>query len=266
MTKLFRAALAAAACAGAMQATGCVSTKSSCADGGCGAAGGRGNSLLGDASLQDRYNACVDPCWPERYTYVARQEVISPFANQVANGRAIDQTIFNGDFEQGTDKLTPGGLQKLDTIARRRPVNGQVFVQTSRDIAYDAANREQFAKTKADLDAKRADAVQGYLAASTGGRKLNFEVAITDPQDMTLPVIGPALSIRGYAFQFQSGLRGLAGNGFAGGIGGQNFTSAVTGGTFGAAGGNVGPNNASAAGLGAPPSGNAGVGTAGGGR
>ena len=231
MTLTLRAALAAILAAGAIQSTGCVTTKSDCGDGGCGSGGGGG--LLGDATLQDRYNTCVDPCWPERYSYVARQEVLSPFANQIANGHAIDQTIFNGDFEQGTDKLTPGGLQKLDTIARRRPVDGRIFVQAARDILYDPANREGFTKAKAKLDAARADSVQGYLTASTTGRNLNFDVAVTDPQDFTLPVIGPALSIRGYALQFSSGITGVAGNGFAGGVGGQNFTSGVTGGNFG---------------------------------
>ena len=243
MTKTMRATLMLAAVCGVLQSTGCVSTKSQCADGGCGAGGGsHSGGLLGDGpSVQQRFNSCVDPCWPERYAFQAREIALSPFANQAANGQAIDQTIFNGDFESGTDKLTPGGLDKLDTIARRRPVDGRIYVQTSRDISYDPAKRADYAKTKSTLDGARADAVQGYLAASTAGRRLNFEVAITDPQDQRLPVAGPANAVRGYPLQFRSGLAGIAGSGFAGGAGGVNFNSNVTGGQIGAFGGNNGP-------------------------
>ena len=234
MTRSIRAALVAAVAVAATHSTGCVTTKSDCASGNCGGAGsGRDGSLIGDATLQERYNSRVDPCWPERYAYQARQATLSPFANQVANGQAIDQTIFNGDFDPGTAVLTVGGRQKLDTLARRRPVDGRLYVQTSRDIAYDPAKRDEYVKTKTDLDAARADAVQGYLAATTTGRKVNFDVAISDPQDMQMPVVGPSNAVRGYAFQFQSGVTGIAGNGFVSGAGGQNLFSNVTGGNFG---------------------------------
>ena len=212
MTRSIRAALVAAIAVAATHSTGCVTTKNDCASGNCGGgAGGKSGSLFGDATLQERYNSRVDPCWPERYAYQARQATLSPFANQVANGQAIDQTIFNGDFEAGSDVLSIGGRQKLDTIARRRPVDGRIYVQTSRDIAYDPAKRDEYVKTKTSLDAGRADAVQGYLAATTTGRKVNFDIAISDPQDMQMPVVGPSNAVRGYAATFRSGITGIGG-------------------------------------------------------
>src|SRR5689334_25134200 len=55
------------------------------------------------------YQKCVDPCWPERYDYKARQEVISAFAPQVQNGHILDQTLYNYQFDAGTDHLTDSG-------------------------------------------------------------------------------------------------------------------------------------------------------------
>src|SRR6478672_10199735 len=67
------------------------------------------------------YQKCVDPCWPERYDYKARQEVISAFAPQVQNGHILDQTLYNYQIDAGTDHLTDSGRDQLDTLARRRP-------------------------------------------------------------------------------------------------------------------------------------------------
>ena len=63
------------------------------------------------------YQKCVDPCWPERYDYAARVEVISSFAPQVQNGHVLDQTVWTYHFEPATDKLTMGGGE----FAERRP-------------------------------------------------------------------------------------------------------------------------------------------------
>src|SRR5262245_21910936 len=67
------------------------------------------------------YQKCVDPCYPERYNARARQEVISAFAPQVQNGHTLDQTLYNGQFEPGSDRLTEAGRDQLDTLMRRRP-------------------------------------------------------------------------------------------------------------------------------------------------
>ena len=52
-------------------------------------------TLAGCAAYRD----IVDPCWPERYNYMARQEVKEGFAPQVQNGHVLDQTVWNYHFE-----------------------------------------------------------------------------------------------------------------------------------------------------------------------
>src|SRR5262245_14901920 len=84
------------------------------------------------------YRDCVDPCWPERYQYEARQPVLHAFAAQAHNGHVLDQTVWNYQFEPGSDKLTPGGMDHLVYLARRRPCpDSKVYLQTAHDIAYN---------------------------------------------------------------------------------------------------------------------------------
>lgn len=237
MARTLRTLGAALLCASAVNSVGCMSTghETGCDSGSCGGRPGHGGALLGGRdgsgiSLQDKYNSCVDPCWPERYSYQARQEVLSPFANHVANGQALDQTLFNGDFEAGTATIHPGGLRKLDTIARRRPVDGKLFIQTSRDVPFDAAKVEDYAKTRTDLDSKRVAAVQAYLNASNPGRNLSFDIAVSDPADQQLPAQGPINATRGYAGRFASGIGSLQSGVAQSSVGGLATTANVTGG------------------------------------
>src|SRR5258707_14958922 len=86
------------------------------------------------------YREVVDPCYPERYEPMARQEVHGAFAPQVQNGRALDQTVWDFHFEAGGDRLTPGGLERLDYMIRRRPQPyNTVYVQTAKNVPYDPA-------------------------------------------------------------------------------------------------------------------------------
>src|SRR5262245_5759462 len=62
------------------------------------------------------YRNLVDPCHHDRYSYVARREVMDAFAPQVQNGHVLDQTVFNYHFDKGTDKLNPMGIQKLHEL------------------------------------------------------------------------------------------------------------------------------------------------------
>ena len=226
MTRILKAAAAVALVVSGFGSVGCVS---------------------GDRpGIQNRYDTKVDPCWPERYSFQAREAVIAPFATHVLNGKIIDQTIFNGDFEPGTEKLNSGGLAKLDTIARRRPVDGQLSLQTTRDINYDAAKPDDYVRTRSELDGKRIQAIQTYMNASTSGRNLTFDVAVIDPANQTMPVAGPAAAVRGYQSFFQGGLVG--GTGLSNqGAGGQTPTANITPQTPGAnpgssPGGNQGGN------------------------
>src|SRR4051794_19155518 len=84
-----------------------------------------------------RYRNLVDPCHFERYSSVARQEVITSFAPQVQNGRILDQTVWNYHFDAGSDRINATGMDKLDQLVRRRPEpDARIFIATARDIPY----------------------------------------------------------------------------------------------------------------------------------
>ncbi len=135
----------------------------------------------------DCYRNLVDPCYPERYEYAARQEVISAFAPQVQNGHFLDQTVWNYHFEPGTEKLTPGGMEQLIHLARRRPYpDCTLYLATAHDVLYDPAAPNKYEEQRASLDQHRIQSIQTYLAAETSGRHLNFEVVVHDPPEMGL--------------------------------------------------------------------------------
>lgn len=143
------------------------------------------------------YDDLVDPCYPERYTLAARQEICAGLSPQVANGHALDQTVWNYHFEAGNDRLTPGGLEHLAYLARRRPTpDPMVFVQTAHDIAYDPANPDKMAEARTALDNRRIASVRNYLKAAAAGRGIDFQVAVHDPGE-----VGQSALAAGFAAQ-----------------------------------------------------------------
>jgi hypothetical protein len=174
------------------------------------------------------YRDCVDPCYPMRYSSMARKEVNMAFAPQVQNGQVLDQTVWNYFFEPGSDRLTPLGLDRLSYIARRRPSpDCNVFLQTAQDILYDAAAPEHMAETRHDLDMKRIASVQRYLISYTAGHPVAFNVVITDPGDPSLSGVW----VNGEVLQMYGRTRGglLSGGGGAGASGGASGGAGVQG-------------------------------------
>jgi hypothetical protein len=144
----------------------------------------------------ESYHDLVDPCYPARYDYAARQEVIGAVAPQMSNGHVLDQTVWNSNFEVGTEKLTAGGLAKLTQLARRRPApDAVVYVETSQDVPYDPANRDKFSQARKELDQKRAEAVQNFLLTYAGPRGLAFQVLVHDPNEVGISAVPAAVSI-----------------------------------------------------------------------
>jgi hypothetical protein len=196
MSRMLKAAAAAVAVAGGFGSIGCHTTGNGRKD-----------------PIDDRWAGYVDPCWPERYNYVARAEVLSPFAIHTVNGEIIDSTLFTYNFEPGTDRLNPAGLERLDYLARKRPAPpARLYLQTARDLAYDPAAPDKMVAARDDLNARRAASIQKYMAASTAGRGLSFEVVVIDPADMAFKAEGPANSVRGWPTRFQSGVGGVSSN------------------------------------------------------
>jgi hypothetical protein len=191
-----------------------------------------GASLLGVAGGCYHYRDLVDPCYPERYNYMARQEVHAALTPQVHNGHVLDQTIWNYHFEydatkqMGTDKLTPGGMDDLAELARRRPVpDPMLYLQTAHDIPYDPAAPEKFAQLRADLDSRRIQAIQKYLGAETAGRNLSFQVAVHDPAEPGMAAYPAGLSILRMHSAAQGGLPSSAGAGASNVSGGAGAVS-----------------------------------------
>src|SRR5689334_6925484 len=162
-----------------------------CVAGGLGTAGG----CLG-------YHDVVDPCYPDRYNCMARQEVVEAFSPQVQNGHVLDQTVWNYHFEydeerhMGTDRLTPAGMEHLAYLAHRRPCpDPNVYVQTAQDIVYDPALPEKFVEERCHLDALRLAAVQKYLNAYTAGRNIAFNVCLHDPTEVGMSAVPMRASV-----------------------------------------------------------------------
>jgi uncharacterized membrane protein YgcG len=184
------------------------------------------------------YRDVVDPCYPERYEYQARQNNHADIAPQVRNGHVLDQTVWNYHFEDGTDRLTAGGQERLKYIGRRRPCpDPMVFLQTA-DVAYNPDKPEELPQKRAELDAKRAVAIKKFLMAQTaGGPPLAFEVLVHNPPEVgiagaavetslrlmystpraTLPGTGASSSGGGGASSGGGGGGGSAGGGAGGG-------------------------------------------------
>lgn len=188
MTRLMRAALTAAVVVGGTLATGCT--------------GGRG--------VQARYNDLVDPNYPQRYSYLARESVLHPHETQVRNALIADATVANYLFEPGTDKLTDAGRQRLDYLARRGLcADGHLYLQTARDLTYDPANPGKLVADRGELDAKRGQAVLAYMGTQPGGKQ--YDITPLDPRDTRMSVMGPATAVRGLSAQYGSGITGAAG-------------------------------------------------------
>jgi hypothetical protein len=142
------------------------------------------------------YDDFVDPCWPERYGYLARQEVREPAAVQEHNGHVLEQTVWNYMFEPGSDRLTLGGQDRLDYLVRRRPCpDPQVFLQTAHDLAYEPAIPEKYAQLRDELNNRRIAAIQKYLSAATESR-VAFHVEVHDPGDPSISAIPANVAVR----------------------------------------------------------------------
>jgi hypothetical protein len=153
------------------------------------AALGWSGALIGLGGCYE-YRDVVDPCYPQRYWYESRQNVQAAVTPQVHNGHVLDQTVWNYHFEEGSDRLTVGGMERLNYLARRRPMaDPMVFLQTAHDIRFEKI--EDLAPKRSDLDQKRVVAVKKYLAAYTCGSNVGeFEVQVHNPPEVG--IAGPA--------------------------------------------------------------------------
>jgi hypothetical protein len=200
MKRCFRAAAAALMMAGGLGSVGCAHRGGSAGD------GARGT--------------WIDPSWPDRYNYAARQAVIAPFAQQVANGHFVNQVLWTWYFEPGTDKLNGAGMEKLDSIARTTPTpDTKLYVQAARDVAVTPENLDKVAAMRNDLTVKRAAAIQRYLATQPGA-PVAYDISVVDMPTPGMPAPFATSSFRGQQQGYVGGLRGTVGAGSGGNVGG----------------------------------------------
>jgi len=139
------------------------------------------------------YNDLVDPCWPQRYCCMAREEVNAPFGTQAANGLVLDQTVWNYHFVDGSDKLTPMGLGHLDRLARRRPGPvPEIYLQTAQDVRYDVAKPDALMSSRNELDNKRMKAISDYLSAVRAD--MPFKVAVHNPSPVGMSAVEASIA------------------------------------------------------------------------
>jgi hypothetical protein len=193
------------------------------------------------------YRELVDPCYPERYEYMSRREANDSFTPQINNGHVLDQTVWNYHFEKkfeenpktkvvtgiGTADLTPGGMEHLAYLARRRPQPDPIiYLQTAQDIPYDPDHPEQFVERRRELDEARIAAIQKYLKAQTAGRDVAFQIAIHDPAEPGISAVPAGRSVA----DMYAGSRGNLTSGGSGGTTGSAIGSTSVGGTGGVGG------------------------------
>ena len=209
MKRMIRAAVAAALVAGGTGSIGCANTGHQANEG---AAGGGGV-----------YRSFVDPCWPERYNMEARAEVLAPFAQQVNNGSVLNQTIWNWYFETGSDKLTPAGQKKLDSIAQTRPSpDTRLYLQATRDVPVTNENMDKVGAERESLTAKRAASIQKYMGTqpAIGGNATAYEIFVHDTPTLGMPAAFAASAYRSQGSGYTGGLQGSGGSGGGGSGGG----------------------------------------------
>jgi hypothetical protein len=82
-------------------------------------------------------------------------------------------------------------MEHLMYLARRRPYpDCTLYLATAHDIDPGAP-----ADQRVNLDQRRIQAIQNYLAAETAGRHMNFEVVVHDPPEPSLGAVAAQTSI-----------------------------------------------------------------------
>jgi len=211
MNRTVRATAVALILSGGLTSVGCMHQERQVREG---RTGGQG--------LEGRYDNLVDRSWPERYSYQAREPVLSAFEQQVNNAEILNQTMWNYHFDAGTAKLNANGREKLDLIARKRPSpDGKLYVQTARDLVYDDKSPEKLPGERIKLDVDRAQSVLAYMATQPISRMVTFDVQPIDAIDPGMNSQGPATAVRSLPSQYLSGITSSGGAQVTGTGGGQ---------------------------------------------
>ena len=153
-------------------------------------------ALTGCCGTDCRYANLVDPCYPQRYEAVAHHEVNEAMAPQMMNGHVLDQALWDDHFEAGTDKLTPGGIEHLKYLARRRPhADPVIFLEAAQDVPYDPARPDAYVRARAELTDKRPRRSRSSSAPTRQVRRRASTWWSTTPRALGQSSVGVARSV-----------------------------------------------------------------------
>lgn len=138
-------------------------------------------SLVSVTGCYGTFHELVDPCYPERYSCKAREEVNDYRNAQVQNGLILEQTLFVHHFNPASEQLHPGGVALLQRLANRRPApENVVYLQTAQNnYDLDFKKPEEYASKRKDLDDKRRVEVEKFLKMERPD--VNFTVVVSNP-------------------------------------------------------------------------------------
>lgn len=172
----------------------------------------------------EHYRNLVDPCWPERYNFTARQSVREMHNAQAAQGHMLDQTIWNYHFKaddkgNATAILNEGGEDYLRGLARRQPnPDYNLWLQYAHDVK-DAGQRNLIME-------QRKTAIKNFLTTHTMvGNGSSYQINVHDFLPPTYPAEWSTNAVKGMAdltnppkqFPFQEKKAGGSGGSSGGG-------------------------------------------------
>jgi hypothetical protein len=144
----------------------------------------------------DHYRDLVDPCRQDRWNSLAKESTRDMCNAQSNKGHILEQTVWNWYFEtdpeskKPSERLNGAGIAVLQRIARTLPApDFQLYLQNAQDIPYvDGVAPEKLLKSRNELNEKRAQAVQRFMATQTplhGGGV--YQIAVHDFAPTSIP-------------------------------------------------------------------------------
>ena len=130
------------------------------------------------------YRNHVDPCWPERYSSIARHNVRAMHIVQADQGHKLDQTIWNSHFVEGTAILNDSGVKHLRYIAQRTPCpDRQLWLQYPHDVKEDKR-----VVNGVHINDRRIATIRAYLDRNTlASNGAGYQIDVHDLPQPTYP-------------------------------------------------------------------------------
>jgi hypothetical protein len=114
--------------------------------------------------------------------------------------------MWNFYFEPGSDKLTAGGMDKLNSLAHATPgPDPRIYLQNAQDVGVTPENMDKVVAIRNDLNGKRAVAIQRYMTTQFGP-PITYEVLVHDAPTPALFGVFAGNAFRGQIGGYRGGL------------------------------------------------------------